>query len=66
MCIVVCVVIRVTRVTGGGERQSIRQTVTAWLASLQTSSGTYSFPPPLTQKVSTFVPRVSEKFMVEI
>ena len=34
---------------------------------LQTSSGTYSFHfPPLTQKVSTFVPRVSKKFMVEM
>jgi hypothetical protein len=42
--------------------------VTAWLASRhQTSSGTYSFPPPpLTQKVSTFVLWVSEKFVVEI
>jgi hypothetical protein len=28
----------------------LRQTVTAWLASLQTSSGTYSFPPPSPKK----------------
>ena len=83
ICIVVCVVIRVT-LTGsptgwqGAERVSgdkwlmdrLRQTDRDGVARLrlQTSSGTldsFHFP-PLTQKVSTFVPRVSKKFMVEM
>jgi hypothetical protein len=45
----------------------LRQTVTAWLASLPPDILWNLFiSPPLTQKVSTFVLRVSEKFNVEI